>query len=346
MDKKIIYPQALTRGSTIAITAPSSGVENHLHHLLELARTTIQNLGFNVIEGKTIWSNDKCVSASKEKRANELMNFLQNDNVNAIIPPWGGEFLMDILPLLDWVKLGQLSPKWILGYSDISTFTFAYTLLTGIATAHGTNYIDLNAGELNSTSQRWVDVLQTNEGETIEQYSSKMYQSKWDFNNRGFNLDTPTEWKMLDQQKAGAKEVSFSGRLLGGCMDTISILLGTSYAPVNDFISHYCSETGVIWYLESCEMNASDIYRHLWQMKQCRWFDNTNGILLGRAAGYAASKNFELIDALTSIFSEMNIPVIYDVDIGHVPPQMTLVNGAFANVTYNEHKGTVTMSFI
>jgi muramoyltetrapeptide carboxypeptidase len=92
-------------------------------------------------------------------------------------------------------------------------------------------------------------------------------------------------------------------------------------------------------------MNASDIYRHLWQMKHCGWFENTNGILLGRAAGYSSSKNFELIDALTSIFSEMNIPVIYDVDIGHVPPQITLVNGAFANVAYNDHKGTVTMSF-
>jgi muramoyltetrapeptide carboxypeptidase len=253
MDKKIIYPQALTRGNTIAVTAPSSGVENHLHHLLDLSRTNIQKLGFNVIEGETIWSNDKCVSASKEIRAIEIMNFLQDDNVNAIIPPWGGEFLMDILPLINWEKLGQSSPKWILGYSDISTFTFAYTLLTGIATAHGTNYIDLSANVLDSTSHRWLDVLQTKEGETIDQYSSKLHQSKWDFKNIGFNLDTPTEWKMLDQEKAGAKEISFSGRLLGGCLDTISILLGTSYAPVNDFTSNYCSETGVIWFLESCE---------------------------------------------------------------------------------------------
>jgi muramoyltetrapeptide carboxypeptidase LdcA involved in peptidoglycan recycling len=42
MDKKIIYPQALTSGHTIAITAPSSGVEDHLHYLLNLARTNIQ----------------------------------------------------------------------------------------------------------------------------------------------------------------------------------------------------------------------------------------------------------------------------------------------------------------
>jgi muramoyltetrapeptide carboxypeptidase LdcA involved in peptidoglycan recycling len=93
-------------------------------------------------------------------------------------------------------------------------------------------------------------------------------------------------------------------------------------------------------------MNAADIFRHLWQMKQCGWFVNTNGVLLGRAAGYSPSKNFELVDALNSIFGEMSIPVIYDADIGHIPPQITFVNGALAEVTYKDHKGMVSMSFI
>ncbi|WP_143003422.1 hypothetical protein [Melghirimyces thermohalophilus] len=42
----------------------------------------------------------------------------------------------------------------------------------------------------------------------------------------------------------------------------------------------------------------------------------------------------------------MDVPVIYDVDIGHVPPQLTLVNGVFATVTAEGGKGTCKPVFI
>lgn len=292
-------------------------------------------------EGATIWTNDKCISSSKEVRAAELVHFLQDDKINAIIPPWGGEFLMEILPLLNWDELGQLPPKWVLGYSDISTFTFAYTLITGIATANGINYIDLGVSELDELSKRWIDVLGVREGEEVIQQSSIKFQSSCDLRK----LDTYTVWKLLNPSHI-KEEVSFTGRLLGGCMDTISVLMGTPYAPVEDFIRDYCSETGVVWYLESCEMNAAEIYRRLWQMKQCGWFAQTNGVLIGRPAGYSAMKNFELVDALTLIFQDLAIPVIYDVDVGHVPPQITLVNGALAKVDYANHKGVISMTYV
>ena len=76
---------------------------------------------------------------------------------------------MEILPLLDWEELRAAPPKWVLGYSDISTFTFAYTLLTGTASAHGTNYIDLGSREWDSLTRRWVDVLSLTEGGQITQ---------------------------------------------------------------------------------------------------------------------------------------------------------------------------------
>ena len=56
----------------------------------------------------------------------------------AVMPPWGGELLIDILPHLDWPAPRQAArPEWIIGYSDLSTFMFAYTLRTHIATLNG-----------------------------------------------------------------------------------------------------------------------------------------------------------------------------------------------------------------
>ncbi|WP_256760445.1 S66 peptidase family protein [Cohnella sp. WQ 127256] len=334
--RKIIYPEPLQQGDTIAITAPSSGLESDLHHLLTRSKANLEKLGFTIVEGETIWTNDKCVSTSKEARVRELESYLLDDRVKAIIPPWGGEFLMELLPLINWEGLKNQQPNWIVGYSDISTLLFAYTLLTGYATAHGPGYVDIGPDKVDDTTVKWLEVLRTQQGQRVTQTSSSQYRSSW-----GNGQDTPTRWEILGDRISE----QFSGRLIGGCMDTISILIGTEFAPVEQFSEDYCQDSGMIWYLESCEMNAADIYRHLWQMRQCGWFNNTNGVLIGRAAGYSPCKNFELTDALQKIFVPLNIPVLYNVDIGHVPPQMTLINGAFAEVVCSDGKGEITMTF-
>ncbi|MDN4595233.1 hypothetical protein [Polycladomyces subterraneus] len=175
-----------------------------------------------------------------------------------------------------------------------------------------------------------------------------MYQSSWEraFQNpgTGFYFDTPTEWKVLGREQIPKKKVTVTGRLLGGCLETLVSLVGTPYAPVHDFINNYMKE-GVLWYLESAESSAAQIYRALWTMRENGWFERANGILFGRPGYYRDTKNFKLTDALYAIFDPLGIPVIYDVDIGHQPPQMILVNGALACVTVENGKGILEMTF-
>jgi muramoyltetrapeptide carboxypeptidase LdcA involved in peptidoglycan recycling len=38
----------------------------------------------------------------------------------------------------------------------------------------------------------------------------------------------------------------------------------------------------------------------------------------------------------------LNVPVIYDADIGHIPPQMQIVNGAYGKVEFADGRATVT----
>lgn len=136
-----------------------------------------------------------------------------------------------------------------------------------------------------------------------------------------------------------------TGRLIGGCQNTLTNLVGTEFAPVYEFNRNYAAEDGLIWYLESVDWGASDIYRSLWQMKMNGWFENTNGVLIGRSIGYSPTKDFELEDALDAVFNDLNIPVVYDVDIGHLPPQLVLVNGAFAEIEVSNGKGKVEMVY-
>lgn len=348
MAQMIRYPKPLRKGETLAVTAPSSGVEEFLHQRLHRARRHVEARGYRVIEGETLWTNDKCVSAPKEVRARELQGFLLDDEVQAIMPPWGGEFAMDILPLIDWEVLKAADPKWVLGWSDISTVLFPYTMLTGTATAYGPNYIDCDIEEWDALSRVWPDVLGLEAGGSIEQVSSELYQSSWKRMFRepalGYDLDTPTCYQILGHEESPEHAVELSGRLLGGCLDTLTMLCGTKYAPVEEFVHANCREDGVLWYLEAADIGSADIYRHLWHLKQVGWFDQAKGVLFGRLSNTEPRKNFELRDALLEIFGPLDIPVVYETDIGHKPPQWTFVNGAAAHVKVAEGRGRMMMS--
>ena len=120
-------------------------------------------------------------------------------------------------------------------------------------------------------------------------------------------------------------------------MDVICKLIGTYFAPIEQFIEKYKND-GFVWALESCEMNSADIYRTLWQMRECGWFKYCNGIIIGRPDGYEETIGFTLQDALLQSFGGMNVPVIYDADIGHIPPQLQIINGSFGTVDYSNSK--------
>ena len=86
-------------------------------------------------------------------------------------------------------------------------------------------------------------------------------------------------------------------------------------------------------------MSIADLYRSLWQMKNAGWFENANAFLIGRTRAKDSIGDFNYEDVLHSIFDDMNVKVIYDVDFGHVQPQWTMINGCFAKFKYVDGKG-------
>ncbi len=110
------YPKLLEKGNTIGICAPSSGVTEPLFNRLDKAIQNVELLGYKCSEATSVRQNIKCVSAKNTIRVKEFMNLYENPDVAVILPPWGGEFLMELLPLLDFEYISQIPPKWICGY--------------------------------------------------------------------------------------------------------------------------------------------------------------------------------------------------------------------------------------
>ena len=49
-------------------------------------------------------------------------------------------------------------------------------------------------------------------------------------------------------------------------------------------------------------------------------------------------------EVISDVFANTDAPVLLDADIGHQPPQLTLVNGAFAKVMYEAGHARITQS--
>ncbi|MBT2569564.1 S66 peptidase family protein [Planococcus sp. ISL-110] len=334
----IRYPEKTLK--TIGITAPSSGVGKEQHNLLEQAIARQQQNGFQIKTGETAWTQELAKSAPAKKRADEFMEMMNNPEIDIIIPPWGGELLIETLEYLDF---NGMQPKWVLGYSDLSLLLLAITLKTGIATAHGTNIVDLRGEKSDETTGQWLPVLKTEDGKTVTQSSSAHFQKEWNHSDPSpvvFHLTEPTRWKTV----SGTDE-TFSGRLLGGCIDVIRHLIGTPYGEVQAFREQYIPGEQVVWYLENCEMSVTDLKRSLTGMKYAGWFEDCSGILFGRSAanepveGYTAERMYQ------DLAEDLGLPIAYDIDLGHVPPQITFVNGAYADIHVAGGKGTVTQEF-
>lgn len=335
----IQYP-FLPEGATIGVTAPSSGIPMELHDMLKLSCSRMKDKGFHIICGDTVWTQDKAKSAPAKKRADEFNQMMHDDTINIIIPPWGGELLIEILEYIDFENMKN---KWVLGYSDTSLLLLAITLRTGIATAHGPNFVDLRGEYWDDTTVIWKDVLSTKKGASIIQRSSAKYQKKWKHNHPSpcvFHLTEPTYWRTISNHK-----VKVQGRLLGGCIDVIRHLIGTPFGNVQNFRKEFIHGEPILWYLENCELTTTDLRRSLVQMKLAGWFEECSGIMFGRSSANHPVQNYTVEDVYKELSDELQIPIIYNIDCGHVPPQMTFINGAHVEIEVENGKGTIVQHF-
>ncbi|MGX5913766.1 S66 family peptidase [Aliidiomarina sp. Khilg15.8] len=341
------YPKPLQPGATIGVTAPSSGVEKPMHSRLELALSMLRERGFKVKEGECLRSQVKDTSAPATARADELMALLTDPDVDAVMPPWGGQRAIELLPYLDFERLKDCAPKWFCGFSDISTVHLPLSLISGWPTLHGPNLMELAAPELDANSAAIWDVLACEKGQCITQQSSQHYQQEvanWlEDPTAGLRQTEPTKWKRLD----GIEEpLELCGRLIGGCLDTLGRLAGTRYGDVPGLIKADANE-GVLLYLENAQMDPLEMLRALKSLEFHGWFDGISGLLLGRNTGQDADTEASLsyVDALHAIFDSMPHKTLYDVDIGHKPPQVSLVNLASATVHYANAGATLELPF-
>lgn len=326
----IRYPQPLRPGDVVGVTSPSSGVARELHGRLEVALRAIESRGYRVQLGECM-AGEGIVSAPAEQRAAELTGMLRDPAVRAIVPPWGGELAIDLLPHLDFAAIAAAEPTWFVGYSDTATLITPLTVLTGIATVHGNNLMDTPYRPAAGTVS-WLDLVTLDAGASVSQISPGRFRSSgWDDYARDpgvdrMSLDATGTWERLDAEG----DATFAGRLIGGCIETLCNLAGTSYGDTTAFADRHAPE-GLVVYVEAAEDGAATICRNLHGMRLAGFFKRANGILVGRTHA-PGSSGLSQREAVLDALGTLGVPIIADVECGHVQPFLPLVNGALASV--------------
>ena len=331
----MIYPKFIKQGEIIGVPAPSDGAycEEDVRRYKN-AKSNLEKLGYKIELSENIFNSERGRSSDAVSRAEELNNMFKNE-VNAIMCAAGGEFLVEILPFINFENAVQ-NPKWVQGFSDPTGLLFPLTTKYDIATIYSNNLKSFGAEEYHKSLEENLEILS---GNLIKQESYDMFENERAervTGLEGYNLTDKVYWKTINDE-----EVTIQGRIIGGCIDIITELAGTKFDGVKEFNEKY-KDDGIIWYFDNCELSKESLMRTLWKFNELGYFKYTKGIIFGRNGQEISYCYDTMEDAIKdSVLSKLNVPIIFDADISHKGPSMTIINGAIAIINCKDGKGNI-----
>lgn len=315
------YPNKLIN-KNIGITAMSDGQAAKIEKFNKSLKN-LKDRGFNLkITPDVYWSGS---GFGKGKiKAQELNELINDKSIEMIICASGGDFLYEIIPYVDYESIKK-DPKWYMGNSDPTTLLYIITTMLDIATIYG-----FNASSFDEIFKHQEEALKIMNGNIEKQLSYEKYEAEnWS------NIYTETVY-----WKTPRGEVNVEGRIIGGCIDSLKLLINSEFDYTKEFINRYYKD-GIIWYFDNFSLTTEDFYLTLLSMKRSGWFKNTKAVILGRVCFPGGFSDITYEEAIKEVFPQEKI--IINADIGHVSPRMTIINGSYAKLKSKDGKGSLEL---
>ena len=333
------YPKFLEKNNLIGVPAPSAGASDKQKvNKYKHADKYFKDNGYKTLLSKNIYKCERGRSSDKKTRAKEINKMFENKDVDLLICAGGGEFLVEILPYIDF-NIIKKNPKYICGFSDPTGILYPITTKYDIATVYGNNFSSFGEEKFDRWHYDFLDIIT---GKKQNETNYDMYENEHlerVTGLEGLNLTDKVYWKTLNDKK-----VEFKGRIIGGCLDIIAELAGTKYDGIDKFNEKY-KDDGIIWYFDNCELSMEEVIRVLWKFNELDYFKYTKGVIFGRFGVDTTYFEYDVKSCLKdSVLNELNIPIIYDADVSHKGPSLTIINGSIAHVTCEKGKGTIEFS--
>ena len=289
-NNKLIKPEYLTKGDTIAIVAPSGVLKNYDNYINK-AKELLKSWGLNVIVGKNVFNDDGHFAGTDNERTLDFQNALDDKSIKGIWCARGGYGAVRVIDNLNFEKY-KLEPKWIIGYSDITAI-------------HNELHI-LNSESIHAIMCKSLNELDIDNSESVSLLKKTLFGEKisYKIKTNSYNIEGST-----------------SGKLVGGNLTLLHCMLG-SKSSINT--------EGKILFIEDLGEYLYHIDRMLYSLKRAGYFDNLNGLIVGDFTDLRKNTTpfgRNLKELILEIVSDYNIPVVFDFPAGHGKENFPLILG-------------------
>ncbi|WP_071396865.1 S66 family peptidase [Bacillus tuaregi] len=315
-----MFAERLKPGDEIRIIAPSASIALLKEKQMELAESRLKQLGFHVTFGQHVYKHDEFYSTSIEERVHDLHDAFQDKKVKAILSGLGGYNANQLLPHLDYDLISR-NPKILCGYGDMSILSLAIYQKTGLVTYVGPDLSVLGYRHgVEYTIDMFVSAL-TNDAPYEIYPSTHWSEDHWYKEKEQVNFHNQDEYLVLQPGKA-------EGRMIAGNLTSLTMLQGTGYMP--------SLKESILMIEDDRESYPQTFDRALQSLLQQPGANDIKAVLIGRFQTESSMTEASLRKIIKSKAELSQIPIIANVNFGHVHPMATIPIGAKASIAPGE----------
>lgn len=313
----MIKPEKLKKGDKIAVVSLSWGGlgDEELIHKYYIAKERLEkDFGLEVIAMPHALKGSEFVYNHPELRAKDLMDAFKDSSIKGIFCAIGGDDSVRILPYIDYETIKN-NPKIFMGYSDTTVSHFILNK-AGLVSYYGPS-IMCEFGEyvkMFDYTKEAVENILFKDTVNYEVKSSEYWSNEF----VPWKKENINHQKRLVKEEHGYEVLSGSGItkgvLLGGCIDVFPMILETEIWPKADIWKDKIMLT------ETSEekMSPSYLLYYLRNLGAQGILNNIKGIIVGKPQDETFYEEYkEVYLKIIKEFNCENLPIIYNVNIGH-----------------------------
>lgn len=297
----IKFPTYLKKGDKISIVATARKISQEE---VEFAVNQIKSWGLVPILGKHLFNQEHQFAGSDKNRIKDFQNAIDNPTIKAIFVARGGYGTVRIIDQLNWSKFKR-TPKWIVGYSDITVLHSHIHNKLNIATIHGT--MPINFGK---------------DLESTESLNKLLFGNKIHY-----SVESHKDEHLYRSGKTNAQ-------LVGGNLSILYSLNGTA-SDINT--------KGKVLFIEDLDEYLYHLDRMMLNLKRSGKLKGLKGLIVGGMSSmkdnlvpFGKTAEEIIFDAV----KEYKYPVCFHFPAGHEKVNLAMKFGANVRLTVNKSKIT------
>lgn len=310
-------PQKLNKGDKVAIVSLSWGGlgDSKLIHKYHIAKERLENeFGLKVITMPNALKGSEFIYNHPELRAKDLMDAFEDKSIKGIFCAIGGDDSVRLLPYINY-DIIKNNPKIFMGYSDTTVSHFILNK-AGLVSYYGPS-IMCEFGEYTKMFDYTKNAVKNILFESINYYEVKSSEY-WSNDHISWSEENINYQKKLIKEEHGYEVLSgkgiVTGQLIGGCIDVFPMIIGTEVWPDEE------EWNNKILLLETSEDKIAPDYL-LWYMRNLGAqgiLNKINGIIVGKPQDEVYYEEYkEIYLKILKEFNCENLPIIYNINIGH-----------------------------